>query len=412
MTEVIFEFLACAVDSTYLLYFYVKLIGEGWKLKKASLAIVLITCVQYIKEIFFGFDNISILIDCVIVIAFLFIYIKQKNFKNFVFAMIINSIFGIIILLFASLVMFAGVDISSTLNYGIERIIFTIFLKVFTIICFLIVYKPLSFLYESLTSTIEYLFVFIIASLEVLSSYVLGLVEDNQGVLHFTLLLLNVAIFIFFLIYRYSALLKKKAELEVIQYSMKITADHVEKVEREHEEIRKIRHDIKNQLLTIQYLLVEKKYEEATQNIQAITERLNIHKASISNNVYIDALLRQKMSEFSDIDFQLDLSVSDEFKMDGADIISLLTNIIDNACEELHRIQKTSFELKIIADKHNLMIKEENECRRENKFVTDKDKKHHGYGLKIMEEIVHRYDGTMELDMHENHYTLHICIPF
>lgn len=410
--EAIFEFLSSAVDSTYLLYFYVKLIGEGWNFKKASLAIVLITCVQYIKEVFFGFDNISILIDCVFVICFLFLYTNAKNFKNFVFAMIFDSIFVISILIFASSAVSIGVDVGATLSYGIERIIFTVLLKGFIIICFLLLFKPLCFLYFSLTSTIEYLFVFIIAALEVLLAYVLGFVEDNQGVLHFTLLLLNVAIFIFFLIYRYSALLKKKAELEVIQYSMKITADHVEKVEREHEEIRKIRHDIKNQLLTIQYLLEEKKYEEASQNIQAITERLNVHKASISNNVYIDAILRQKMMEFSDIDFQLNLSISDEFKMDGSDLISLLTNIIDNACEELHRIQKTSFELKIVADKHNLMIKEENECRRENKLITDKDKRHHGYGLKIMEEIVHRYNGIMEADVHEDHYTLHICIPF
>lgn len=409
--EAIFEFLSSAVDCTYLLYFYVKLIGEEWNYKKASLAIVVITCVQYIKEVFFGFDNISILIDCVIVIAFLFIYIKQKSFKNFVFAMIFNSIFGISILMFASIAVFIGVDVGATLNYGIERILFTILIKIFTITWFLLLYKPLKFLYTSLTSTIEYLFVFIIAALEVLLAYVLGFVEDNQGVLHFSLLLLNVSIFIFFLIYRYSALLKKKTESEIIEYSMKITAEHVEKVEKEHEEIRKIRHDIKNQMLTIQYLLEEKKYEEATQNIQAITERLHIHKVSISNNVYIDALLRQKMSEFSDIDFQLDLSISDGFKMDGADIISLLTNIIDNACEELHRIQKTYFKLKIIADKHKLMIKEENECRREHKLVSDKDKKYHGYGLKIMEEIVNRYDGTMEADVHENHYTLHICIP-
>lgn len=412
MTEEIFEFLSSAADYTYLLYLYVKIIGEKWNYKKAGLAIVLITCVQYIKEVFFGFDNISILIDYVILIAFLSIYIKQKNFKNFVFAMVFNTVFGISILMFASIAVFIGVDVGATLNYGIERIIFTILLKGFIIICFLLLFKPLRFLYFSLTSTIEYLFVLIIAALEVLLAYVLGFVEDNQGVLHFTLLLLNVAIFIFFLIYRYCVLLKKKAELEVIQYSMKITAEHVEMVEREHEEIRKIRHDMKNQLLTIQYLLEEKKYEEATQNIQAITERLNIHKASISNNVYIDAILRQKMMEFSDIDFQLSLSISDEFKMDGSDLISLLTNIIDNACEELNRIQKTSFELKIIADKHNLMIKEENECRRENKLVTDKDKRHHGYGLKIMEEIVHRYNGIMEADVHENHYTLHICIPF
>lgn len=409
--EVIFELLSTAVDYIYMLILYAKLVGEEWKTKRACLAIVIITCVQYSKEIFFGFDNIAILFDCVIVIAFLSIYAKQKSFKNFVFAMVFNSIFGISVLMFASIAVFIGVDVGATLNYGIDRIIFTILIKLFTIASFLLLYKPLRFLYRSLTSTIEYLFVFIIVSLEVLLAYVLGFVEDNQGVLHFSLLLLNLAVFIFFLIYRYSVLLRRKAEYDVIQRTMKITADHVEKMEEEYEEVRKIRHDIKNQLLTIRFLLEEDNKEEAIQNIQAITEKIDMHTATITSNVYIDALIRQKMAEFSDIDFQLDVSIADEFKMDGTDLISLLANVIDNACEELHRIQKASFQLTIIADTHRLLIKEENECRNQNKLITDKDKKHHGYGLKIIDEIVFRYDGIKEARVEENHYSISIFIP-
>lgn len=412
MTEVIFEFLSCAVDFVYLLFLYAKVIGEEWKTMRAFLAIGMITCIQYAKDTIIHFNDVSIIIDCIIMVSFLFLYIKQKDFKNFVFAMVFNTVFGISVLMFASITMFIGVDVGATLNFGIERVLFTIFVKIFIIICFLILYRPLCFLYSSLTNVIEYLFVFIIASLEVLLSHVLGLVEDNQKILHFSLLLLNLVVFIFFLIYRYSVLLRRKAEYDVIQHTMIITADHVEKMEEEYEEVRKIRHDIKNQLLTLQFLLEQDNKEEAIQNIQAIKERIDIHTAMITNNVYIDALLRQKMAEFSDIDFQLIVSVTEDFTMNGTDIISLLSNIIDNACEELYRIQKASFQLTIIGDAHKLLIKEENECRNQNNLVTDKDKKHHGYGLKIIDEIISRYNGFKEVSVEENHYFISIFIPF
>lgn len=134
MMEVIFELLSTAVDYTYLLYLYVKLIGEEWNFKKASICILLITCVQYMKETIIDFYSISIFIDYIFVISFLFLYTNQKNFKNFVFAMVFNTVFGITVLMFASIAVFIGVDVGATLNFGVERIMFSIFIKLFTII--------------------------------------------------------------------------------------------------------------------------------------------------------------------------------------------------------------------------------------------------------------------------------------
>lgn len=162
----------------------------------------------------------------------------------------------------------------------------------------------------------------------------------------------------------------------------------------------------------MRYLLRDQKYDEVEQNLSDLTEELDVSKVSISGNVYIDAVLRQKMVEYSDIEFQLDLVVTNDFKMNGTDLVSLLTNIIDNACEELRRIQGSEMILNIKGSGKQLIITERNICRRNHDFETTKNKKEHGYGLKIIQEIANKYDGNVEKHIIDDVYELSVFILF
>ena len=53
------------------------------------------------------------------------------------------------------------------------------------------------------------------------------------------------------------------------------------------------------------------------------------------------------MNEYQDIEFHLDIQVTKDCVIDGKYIISLLSNIIDNACEELRRIKEIDFKAKL-----------------------------------------------------------------
>lgn len=62
-------------------------------------------------------------------------------------------------------------------------------------------------------------------------------------------------------------------------------------------------------------------------------------------------------------------------------------------------IHETKLKLTLKGNKEQLLIEECNKSRPQNDFKTDKNTKEHGYGLKIIEEIVHKYEGNVEKEI-------------
>lgn len=406
------EFILSILDFAYCLYFYKLIIQEKIHIKNFIIAILCMTLFQCFKELFFSFTSLSIIIDSVVMIVFLYMNTKEKNFKNFVTAMIVDTIFSTALMVFISISVELGLDIDETLSFGMLRVIFALCMKVFIILCFIILRQPLQKLRKSFNEKIDALVILLLSFIGLCLPFVTSYVKGNRSIIIYASLLVMITILVFYLLYRYGILLKQHADQEVIERTMQITSAYVEGLEKEHDEVRKIRHDMKNQLQVMRYLLRDQKYDEVEQNLSDLTEELDVSKVSISGNVYIDAVLRQKMVEYSDIEFQLDLVVTNDFKMNGTDLVSLLTNIIDNACEELRRIQESEMILNIKGSGKQLIITERNICRRNHDFETTKNKKEHGYGLKIIQEIANKYDGNIEKHIIDDVYELSVFILF
>lgn len=406
------EFILSILDFAYCLYFYKLIIQEKIHIKNFIIAILCMTLFQCFKELFFSFTSLSIIIDSIVMIVFLYINTKEKNFKNFVTAMIVDTIFSTALMVFISISVELGLDIDETLSFGMLRVVFALCMKVFIILCFIVLRQPLQKLRNSFNEKIDALVILLLSFIGLCLPFVTSYVKGNRSIIIYAFLLVMITILVFYLLYRYGILLKQHADQEVIERTMQITSAYVEGLEKEHDEVRKIRHDMKNQLQVMRYLLLDQKYDEVEQNLSDLTEELDVSKVSISGNVYIDAVLRQKMVEYSDIEFQLDLVVTNDFKMNGTDLVSLLTNIIDNACEELRRIQESEMTLNIKGSGKQLIITERNICRRNHDFETTKNKKEHGYGLKIIQEIANKYDGNIEKHIIDDVYELSVFILF
>ena len=167
---------------------------------------------------------------------------------------------------------------------------------------------------------------------------------------------------------------------------------------------------MKNQLTVLSILLTDGKTQEAENILHKLCDSVDSAKGSISGNLFIDAILRQKMNEYQDIEFLLDIQVTKDCVIDGKYIISLLSNIIDNACEELRRIKETDFNLQINGNQSQMMIKAQNKCRNDIDLKTDKDKLEHGYGLKIIHEIAHKYDGNVLIDVKDGFFDIRVLL--
>lgn len=412
MTEIVVEGMLSMMDYTILLYFYHKLLRSHLHLKKAILSVICISLLQFIKDSFFNMDGVSLFLDDIIICLFLFLYSKRVDLYHLLCACTIESIFSAAILLYMAIAKEFSIDIEGTLMFGISRITYALLMKVFVIGIFLLSLKVLQEIEFVFDYTFEKAILGIMFLIMMSFSYIFGNIFLDDSILWDSLLFVIILIFMIYIMYRYGRLLKQLHENNVIVYKMNTTSAYVMKLEREHEKIRMIRHDMKNQLSALGSLMETKRYHEASSTLQELLTSLDLDKVSLSNNIYVDAILRQKMNENPLVEFDIDITLSKDFTMDSTDIISLLSNIIDNACEELHRIDKHDFTLKIKGNATQLVIEECNRCRKQHSFTTSKDCKTHGLGMKIMNEIVNKYHGKMQAEVHAEVFTLKIILPF
>ncbi|MCI8849941.1 MAG: GHKL domain-containing protein [Erysipelotrichaceae bacterium] len=405
------EFGFSVMDYTYLLYFYHMLIDKKWEWKKAMIGILCIAMIQFGKDMLFSFGTFSYIIDVFLVTGFLFLYAKSYNLSYYFYALLIDIIFNFSITFFVSIAIRLGIDISQTLIFGYVRIVFAMLLKSFIL---LVLWLSVKFLVKHRIQDMktETITVAITVVTLVIFNYLLGSAKDNTEILLYTVLLTLVMITNFYIFYRYSIFIKSQSEAEIINQSINITSDYVTKLQKEQENIRKIRHDMKNQLTVLSILLTDGKTQEAENILHKLCDSVDSAKGSISGNLFIDAILRQKMNEYQDIEFLLDIQVTKDCVIDGKYIISLLSNIIDNACEELRRIKETDFNLQINGNQSQMMIKAQNKCRNDIDLKTDKDKLEHGYGLKIIHEIAHKYDGNVLIDVKDGFFDIRVLLFF
>lgn len=411
MIELLFEYMLSVMDYTMLLYFFLMLISYKWQWKKAMPAILMISLLQLMKDYTIYFGGWSIFIDCFIVVLFLFLYSYEFTYLNLLCAMLVYSIFKCCIVLFVGTATMMMTDVHTIMVFGWERYVFSIILKLFILIVYFIVMKPLKTLKNILSEKILSIMFIMISFILTVISYIYGIAVDNESILFYVVFTLFMFICTLYLIYHYCVVINENENLKVIRKSMDLTAQYAKDLEKEYEQIRKIRHDMKNQLLVLSDLQKDKRYEEVNHILTSLTKELNANRKSISGNIYVDAVLRQKQEQYKRIKFELSISLKSGFEMEPMHIISLLSNIIDNACEELDRIHENYFKLTIRGNSTDLDIIEWNPCREHLDFKTDKDTQYHGYGLRIISEIVKQYDGQMFTDT-ENGFSLKIMLMF
>lgn len=411
MIDIVFCYCLRVVDYAILLYFFNKLMDTEQNWKKAVGAILFMGALQYGKDCLMDFGSFSLLIDRLIAIAFLSFYQRPWKFLNFLYACFINGIFILAMTLIVSILFHTGTIIQASMIFTMRGLWYSVIIRLFILISFILVVHPFSSLLQHIQKEAEHSMMLILSMILILFSFLYGNFQSDEHGLLYTAISSLIVIAVFYLFYHTCILSKQQEDAKLIQQSMDITSNYVTSLKEEHDEIKEIRHDIKNQLHVMATLLQQGNDEEVQTLIQQLSDDLSRSRVSISGNVYIDAVLRLKMKEYPDIQFHLDITLAEGFHMEGQDIISLLCNIIDNACEELQRVHQQEFHLLIRANHVQFLLKEENPCGEKQSLTTVKDDKFHGYGLKIIHEIVDQYDGVIEITNEDHRFRMSILLP-
>lgn len=184
------------------------------------------------------------------------------------------------------------------------------------------------------------------------------------------------------------------------------------------EELEKIRHDIKNQLSYVNLLLKQDKKEEAINYIDNyVNSQEVLFSFSCSNNV-INSIVNLELSKAKvyGVKMNLKIVVPPILPFDDNDIVSLLTNMIDNALENYYKIDDNSV-ISVCILKQNDYIRffvsnpiDIKKYDKNNVIKTRKNGKNHGYGTKIIKNIASKYNGYVEFEIEDNRFICDVLL--
>ena len=231
------------------------------------------------------------------------------------------------------------------------------------------------------------------------------------------MLVLNVLIFILLdnVVKRESEIREKEIMLEQTEHLNQMYRSLSD--EREKQKARS--HDYINNLNVMLMLAREGKVDE---EIRYIEEQLGRELQSVdvidTGNTLINAVLNIKYLEAKEkgiiIPFIADNLTG--LKISDSDLVTILTNILDNAIEAVQKCDEKRIVFKIIKDSDLLIIDSTNpyagQLPDEDSFITTKnDKKNHGFGLLNVKNTVKANNGNCFIDTEGGIFHISIAIP-
>lgn len=230
-----------------------------------------------------------------------------------------------------------------------------------------------------------------------------------------TFLIINFSVF-----YLYDALqlqAEKEAQRKIILQEQAYTIKEYEMMKLSMESIQDLRHDLRNHLMSIQILIKNGENEEIKKYINEIINAQEIKKKYVATgNVILDSILNFKIFEAEKFNIKIfvDVHIPFDIKLNAFDITTILGNLIDNAVQAS---KSKKIDLKLGYDKGRLLLRISNDFygkiifNEEGKPETTKTNKNvHGIGLKNVERIVNKYDGTFDIDIKNGMFIVFIML--
>lgn len=196
----------------------------------------------------------------------------------------------------------------------------------------------------------------------------------------------------------------KKQDYDILEMMNQYYEQDLNASKNRYDQISMIKHDMRNTLLVLDNLVREERTEEARHFLGEQVERIDkIYQIVKTDNHLVNAILNQKLSEAKEKGIDVRCVILTSFQgIENKDICNLFGNLLDNAIEANEKVASDAWlELIMEGDKQELEIICRNstqgdlEIRQNQLPATKKDKRFHGYGVRIIREIVERYQGEV-----------------
>lgn len=199
---------------------------------------------------------------------------------------------------------------------------------------------------------------------------------------------------------------EKLKEKELLEQQFHDQVSHLKELVLAQEQISTF-HDISNHMVSVKSYLYCHNYEEGNNYLAKLINKMDLYSDVIdTGNTVIDAIITSKrnLARKNDIEFNVDLQISDNLLVDSSDCSVILGNALDNAVEACEKIKgKKYINMRMVYHDNTLSCKITNpapdDCKDNNELKTTKaDKQNHGIGTKNIKRTLEKYNNTYRME--------------
>ena len=228
----------------------------------------------------------------------------------------------------------------------------------------------------------------------------------------------------YLMIYYHCKIRKEKTILEVQNKLLEADKKMLIISEQAIEEMRSIRHDMKNQNKVMEIMLEEGRYDDLKEYFRSMEKSYTSSTFSgfiNCGNQLVNSIVNMEILKANSYGITLvsKINIPAVLPFEPSDLCRVLVNLLDNAIEGILRTDGRDYlvDLKIGKRMDYLYISVQNEIRedadRESllRMNTIKDDAvNHGYGHKIVKRIVEKYNGYVHYTIVENEFVAEVML--
>lgn len=417
----------------YLIFFGIFARGKKIKVKQKISAICLLisivyVCVHFLKN-YTIVKLLMIMLTMLIVIRFLY---EISAVKTIILTLLIQGIIGVIdyIVIMIVTARYNNIDIleDSTDLIGVLVIIASriiLFLLLITIKRISVIKKK-NVIDMSNKEWLQFLIFPIFTLITVIvmtNSMVTSYHEDIVNVYYviaIVLIVLNMVVF--HLINEILENSQRIREADVLKQQSIGQLELYNSLRKNYDIQRKRTHEYKNQIMCIDSLLKKKNYNKLEEYINSIFDKLDGQLDMVdTNNEVVNAVINAKYYEAlqNDVLFILKINDLSHIKVSDEDIVTILSNLLDNAIEAAGQcdIDKRTVGIKLLYEDDVLSIAVSNSYKTEPEIMEDgymrtikDDKEQHGLGIRNVVATLEKYNAEYIIDYKNGEFVFSIII--
>jgi Signal transduction histidine kinase regulating citrate/malate metabolism len=406
-----------------------KLRYKGWI---NIIQLIILECSVFIAAR--GLSDLFILKQIVMASVFailMFWHIKISIKKSFVLALLHQAmILSIDYLTYFISIELCLVNETVRKQYSLENVLLILLGKAIVFLCILIIGRKLREKPTEILVDVDWLklLIFPIFTIIIIAAMISAFrnVETPEQIMlllisSFGMIGMNIVVF-----YLINDIVDRETQLyedRIFRLQAKNQAQMYRSISENFDKQKKKTHEYKNQISCIEALVKKNQISKLEEYVKGIYSRLDKELDAIdTNNIIVNAILNTKYQEAGEngIVFVLRINDLSGLRLEDEDIVTILSNLLDNAieackkCDISRRILKLKFVIedgmvKIgVRNTFDSPVLYENGEIKSTRLVSAEE---HGVGIKNIIEVIEKYDGSYVIKDDGQEFFFSIMIP-